>query len=222
MPFDALVVQGKYPEDKRRSMKATDTLRGEHEVILGVLSALEKIARLDGHCELDQISASEALDFLRNFADRCHHSKEENQFFPALATHGLPRNVGPLAVMLADHDQGRALLSRMADAVDAARVSKPGAQLEFARAAKSYVDLMRAHIDKENEILFPMGDEMLSEADQRALSQGFERMEHDDMEAGAHERFLGLAETLCQRFGIEPAPVAVVGTCCGRHSVCKK
>jgi hemerythrin-like domain-containing protein len=203
-------------------MKATDTLRGEHEVILGVLSALENIARDVGHREFDQLSAAEALDFLRNFADRCHHSKEEKQFFPALANHGLPSKVGPLAVMLGDHDQGRALLSRMADALDGARTSKPGADLEFARAANSYVDLMREHIGKENEVLFPMGDEMLSEADQAALLQEFERMEHDDMEAGAHERFLDLAESLCQRFGIEPAPVAAVSKCCGRHSTCKK
>lgn len=199
-------------------MKATDILRSEHEVILKVLSAVESIARkAERDRVLDVVSADEALEFIRNFADRCHHGKEEEHFFPSLVLHGMPRNVGPIGVMLADHDEGRGYVKRMTSALADVKSSKPGAVAEFATAAEAYVGLMRDHIDKENGVLFPMGDEMLSAQDQAALLVGFERTEHMDMGPGAHERFLSLAERLCARFGIESvqnsAPRA--GACCG-------
>lgn len=203
-------------------MKATDILRSEHTIILNVLGALERIAKNQRDSgDLEVTSAGEALEFLQNFADRCHHAKEEGQFFPALAAHGLPVKVGPLAVMVADHDRGRALLACMAKALAGASTQDPSAAADYRIAAQSYVDLMRDHIDKENDVLFPMGDEMLSDADQTALVEGFERMEHEDMGAGAHERFLDLAEKLCSRYGIDLAPAAVAAACCGHHSPCK-
>ncbi len=198
-------------------MKATDILRSEHEVILKVLSAVESIAHgaeRDG--KLDVVSAEEALEFIRNFADRCHHGKEEDHFFPSLVTRGMPRNVGPIAVMLADHDEGRGFVKRMTSALADVKSSKPGAVAAFAAAAEAYVALMRDHIEKENGVLFPMGDEMLSAQDQAALLDSFERTEHLDMGAGAHERFLSIAERLCTRLGVDSAAQAVasVGACC--------
>lgn len=202
-------------------MKATDTLRSEHTIILNVLGALETIAKVDVKSgELDLASAGEALDFLRNFADRCHHTKEEDHFFPALATRGLPRSVGPLAVMVADHEKGRALLTRMSQALELARAGRPGAADQFNISALAYVDLIRDHIAKENDVLFPMGDAILSADDQTALVEGFERMEHLDMGEGAHERFLEIAERLCSRFGIATEPMAAATKCCGQHSPC--
>jgi hemerythrin-like domain-containing protein len=90
-------------------MKVTNILRSEHEVILDVLAALESISRTAATgAGLDQMSAQQALDVLCGLGDRCHHGKEEQLFFPALAAHGLPRDVGPLAVMMGEHDEGRA------------------------------------------------------------------------------------------------------------------
>jgi hemerythrin-like domain-containing protein len=205
-------------------MKATESLRAEHAVILNMLGCLEKIvqeSKLRG--SLDLTSADEALDFLTTFADRCHHGKEENVLFPALAKRGLPTQVGPIAVMLADHCEGRELRARMARAVEDARRSAPKAIDEFAAASRAYVDLMRDHIDKENSVLFPMGDGMLSPEDQSAIEKDFERVEHLDMGEGVHERYLALAERLCSRLGVEPAlqkTAAHGGGCCGHKTSC--
>ena len=202
-------------------MNATDILRSEHETILDVLAALEWISG-PGVPELDLTSAQEALDFLRGFGDRCHHGKEEQLFFPALAARGLPRNVGPLAVMASEHDEGRALLTRMADALAEAMQSKPGAPARFRSAAMTYVALLRDHIDKENGVLFPMGDGMLSGAEQAALLTKFEHFEHADMGSGAHERFLNIASALCERLGVERKPQANAARhrCCGHGVSC--
>lgn len=202
-------------------MKTTDILRSEHTIILNVLQALETIAQADAKSGgLDLASAGEALEFLRNFADHCHHGKEEDHFFPALARRGLPRSVGPLAVMVADHEKGRALLTRMSQALELARAGNSGAADQFRISALLYVDLMRDHIAKENDVLFPMGDAMLSADDETVLVEEFERMEHLDMGEGTHERFLDLAERLCSRFGIATAPMAAAAKCCGQHSPC--
>lgn len=204
-------------------MKATSILRSEHEVILDVLSALESISRpaLAGG-ELDRSSARQVLDFLRGFCDRCHHGKEEQILFPALAEAGLPLEVGPLAVMASDHAEGRSLIAAMGQALEDAVQSQAGADVRFGSAAAQYVALMREHIDKENGVLFPMGDGMFPDAKQAALVRAMERFEHADIEEGAHERFLGVAGELVERFGVERAARAPASThhCCGHGKRC--
>jgi hemerythrin-like domain-containing protein len=204
-------------------MKATDILRNEHETILDVLAALESITEPSAlPSGLDLRSAQDALDFLCGFGDRCHHGKEEQHFFPALAECGLPREVGPLAVMNSEHDEGRALLARMVEALADAKRSEPDAPARFGIAARAYVTLMRDHIDKENGVLFPMGDGMLSGARQAALLTEFERFEVADMRADAHARFLDIAAGLCKRLGLNRAsrPQAPAHACCGHGARC--
>ena len=90
-------------------MKPTEILSGEHRVIEQVLTCLERIAeQCAAEGRLDRTSAEQALEFFRNFADRCHHGKEEVHLFPALEAKGFPRDGGPTGVMLHEHDQGRA------------------------------------------------------------------------------------------------------------------
>jgi hemerythrin-like domain-containing protein len=202
--------------------KPTDTLRSEHEVILDVLCALEAISRpaAEGF-GLDLESARQSLEFLRNFVDRCHHGKEEELYFQALAARGMPVEAGPLFVMKSEHGEGRALIALMADALPRAERSQPGASIEFGTAALRYVELMRYHIAKENGVLFPIGDGMLSGAEQEGVLRAFESFEHDDMEAGAHERFLGIAHDLVRRLGLARAPRAAGShACCGHGSKC--
>jgi hemerythrin-like domain-containing protein len=200
-------------------MRATQTLMAEHEVILSVLDCVERLAdQADHRGTLDVASAAEALDFLSGFADRCHHGKEEDQLFPALVSRGLPRNVGPLAVMLSEHELGRAEVAGMRTAVADVQRSLAGSVQRFGEHARAYVELLRQHIDKENGVLFPMADGMLTEAEHAELEQAFERMERDPGHAD-HERYLELARTLCARLGVEAKARGSMsaGSCCGHH-----
>ena len=110
-------------QHRKRQVVFAAKLKDKRQVAFG--SGLrEKICRTatlgDG---LDQRSAREALEFLRGFGDRCHHGKEEQHLFAVLAARGLPREVGPLAVLISEHEEGRALLTRMSEAL-AAQVSR--------------------------------------------------------------------------------------------------
>ncbi len=145
----------------------TDVLRDEHRVILGALTTLERAAeRLDAGGPLPAGWWDQMLDWLRAFADRNHHAKEETSLFPAMAKAGVPAEHGPIAVMLEEHVQGRALIRGMA-AAGAAR----------AAAAREYVSLLRAHIEKEDGIVFPLADSVLDEAGVAAVAREFETVE---------------------------------------------
>jgi hemerythrin-like domain-containing protein len=197
-------------------MIVTEILRNEHRIIEQVLNCLEKIAgRCTAEGDLDAGSATSALDFFRNFADRCHHGKEEGRLFPLLEERGLPRNGGPTGVMRAEHEQGRLLLQGMADAVGAAENRDAAAPGRFAACARSYVELMRSHIRKEDERLFPMADRVLSPTDQESLQEAFGAMEHEEMGEGTHESFLRLANELADRWNVPRARLETAAPACG-------
>jgi hemerythrin-like domain-containing protein len=184
-------------------MKATDVLTDEHRIIEQVLNCLEEVAdRYDAGEEFDRTSALEALDFFLTFADRCHHGKEERHLFPLLEARGLRRDDGPTGVMLHEHEEGRRLTAAMLGAVER------GAPREFVRHTRAYLKLLREHIRKEDQCLFPMADRVLGGADAASLARGFEEVEGVDMGGGTHEHFLRLANDLADRLGVPRARVA--------------
>ena len=127
--------------------------------------------------------AKDAVAFFRDFADRCHHGKEEAHLFPALEAKGFPRQGGPTGVMLHEHEQGRAHVRGMAEDIDAAAAGDAAALRQFIEHAEGYISLLREHIYKEDHVLFQLADRTLSEADQQALSAAFGQVEAEEMGA---------------------------------------
>lgn len=175
-------------------MTATETLTHEHEVILLALQGAEEQARQLA-CDPKQAAAliQEMAGFFRDFADRCHHAKEEKLLFPLLEQRGMPREGGPLGVMLAEHEQGRSYVRAILEALPGAAAGEGDAVCRVRDNLLAYVALLREHIDKENHCLFPMANEILSPADQAGLSAAFERVEIEEIGAGVHERYHELA-----------------------------
>lgn len=159
----------------------TGQLREEHQVILRALALLERLGRaLDAGQAVDRGHLAWLRGFFETFADRCHHGKEEQHLFPALERHGIPRAGGPLAVMLQEHEEGRALLRAMAQ----------GDDRRVAGAIRAYAALLRAHIDKENGVLFPLAEQVLPEGEQKRLVEAFEAVEQTVAGGRLHERLL--------------------------------
>jgi hemerythrin-like domain-containing protein len=160
-------------------------LTQEHEAILRGLTALEKLGwRLESGQPVDREALTWLIGFFRIFADRCHHGKEEQHLFPALERHGVPKEGGPLGVMREEHEEGRALVRAMAE----------GDDRQTAAAIRGYVALLRAHIDKENSVLFPLAEQILPDDEQRALGHAFEAVEQEVAGPDVHARLLaGLA-----------------------------
>ncbi|MGB9846183.1 MAG: PAS domain-containing protein [Desulfotomaculales bacterium] len=171
----------------------------EHRLIEKVLEILQKEAEKlkDNRGDPEVIAA--ALDFFSGFADGCHHRKEERVLFPLLEERGIPKEGGPIGVMLREHEEGRRLIARMREA--AAR--KDRAQL--AEAAGAYVELLKGHIWKEDDVLYPAGKKVLTADDARNLVEGFEKIEKEEVGAGVHEKYARLVHELERRTGaVEP------------------
>jgi hemerythrin-like domain-containing protein len=176
---------------------ATGILRDEHKAILKMLDATEETAgQIKKGIPVASETLSGLLEFLRLFADSCHHGKEEEHLFPLLEKKGMPRDAGPIGVMLREHDQGRGLIRKMVEASEALVAGRKGAGSRWADAALDYVALLRAHIDKENNILFVMADRLLSQSEQADLVAAFDKVEIVKLGAGTHERLHGLMDHL--------------------------
>lgn len=178
-------------------MKATDELKKEHEGIELMLRVLQTVA--DKFKRGERVNTEHLdgiVEFLSIFVDKCHHGKEEEFLFPALEIAGVPREGGPIGVMLSEHEQGRKLVARLKDAVTG---YKSGDNANAARAQliiNEYVTLLTQHIAKENTVLFPMADAKLDSNKDTELFEAFEQLERERIGVGKHDEFHALLDQL--------------------------
>jgi hemerythrin-like domain-containing protein len=175
--------------------KATQDLRKEHEAILYVLQILDKMMefdRLDAENMLGHYG--EVVYFLKIFADKCHHGKEENYLFKELVNKGTPREGGLVGIMLQEHAQARDFVAQMAKNVDDQNISG------FNNAAVQYSHLLRGHIDKENNVLFMMADNLIDEQSQSLMFEQFEQYEETVIGHGVHEKLHVMIDTWAEIF----------------------
>lgn len=175
---------------------ATEVLREEHQLILQVVRSFENAAdALAGGDATRLGTLSDCITFFRLFADACHHGKEEDLLFPELEETGMSRDVGPIAVMLAEHRRGRAYVRAMAESLPSAQSGDAEAVNTLLRAGRGYIDLIRAHIAKEDGILFHMADGLVSGTRCERLCEAYREADQCPFE----ERSKGQLEALADR-----------------------
>jgi hemerythrin-like domain-containing protein len=177
-------------------MKATQQLKDEHEGVNLMLRILGQVCRqLETTENLNKEHFESILEFLKVFVDKCHHGKEEDLLFPALVAVGIPQD-GPIAVMLHEHEMGRKYVRAMSNVFARYMAEDKSASKDIIQNSQSYIALLRDHIEKENNVLFVMADNRLSEKKQEELLEGFEKIEEERIGVGKHEEFHGLLEKL--------------------------
>ena len=178
-------------------MKATEILMDEHRVIVRVLASLENMANRAAQNESVRPGFFlDAAEFIKNFADGCHHKKEEGVLFVAMNAAGMPNQGSPIGVMLAEHEQGRLFTRSMLAAAEKWESGDLTGRPDVIRNALGYSSLLRQHIQKEDNILFPMADRVIPLEKQAQVEADFERIEHEETGQGIHEKYLALAEVL--------------------------
>ena len=181
-------------------MTPTEILKHEHKIILLVLDVAEQAVvsiKVGGEVKVTEIERM--LEFFINFADRCHHAKEEKLFFAKMQERGMSSNIGPLAVMLKEHEVGRDKLRVVASALAQAGQGDIAANVVIMENLTDYIGMLRAHIEKEDCILYPVGDRMFTEEDQKYLSEAFDKVEKEEMGEGVHEKYHKLAHDLSKQ-----------------------
>ncbi|MFU2207251.1 hemerythrin domain-containing protein [Solidesulfovibrio sp. C21] len=177
-------------------MTATDDLRAEHKGILRMLDVMRALTtRIEAGGTIPTSELTGILDFLKIFTDKCHHGKGEDILFPALEGAGMPREGGPIGVMLHEHALGRELIRDM----DAALAGNAGPR-SFVAPVLDYIELLTQHIAKENNVLFPMAERLLGTPALTAMHEAFERLEEERIGPGRHEAFHRLLDDLAAAY----------------------
>jgi len=183
-------------------MEPIQVLKDEHRVIERVLDALEGyVKRSDrGAAADDKAELLQFVEFIQEFADRCHHGKEEDILFAEMVEAGFPRDSGPLGVMFHEHDEGRAFVGELKRLGEQAGHWTDADRERLSRAAFGYIHLLRQHIRKEDGLLYPMAESQLSADVMRSIGQRFHEFEQNRTEAGEHERLHLLGDKLASRY----------------------
>ena len=199
-------------------MDAIELLMGEHRMIERVLDGLvgftEEVQR-KGTTEKEELGRF--VRFVREFADAGHHGKEEDILFASMVEHGFPREGGPIAVMLHEHEQGRGLVRILRDRAEQAAPWSDADRQEIASVADGFARMLRAHIHKEDAILYPMAEQHLPADALAAVGDACDAYQRD--RAPQHEALHALADELIRRHAAavhpEPTDAPRGFGCCG-------
>jgi hemerythrin-like domain-containing protein len=173
-------------------------LAREHRLIERALDVLGRICD-DGRRTkaLNASDATQVIQFLREFADRTHHLKEERVLFPAIDS----RTFFPGCGLVSEHQMGRERVKGMADAVERSLQGDAEGVRVFVRQARSLISLLRAHIAKEDDCLASVVHRAFSEEDLESLTEQFEELERREIGERTFERYAAIVEALEARYG---------------------
>lgn len=175
--------------------KCTSVLEQEHQTINKAIAAMSVAAdKLEGGQALDPSVLQDFSAFLHDFSEECHHAKEERFLFPLLEARGVPASGCPLAVLHNEHEKGRALLTQLDDATQvfvATGADKDG----LISTLRDLVRLYVGHMWKEDYLLLPMADKILSDDDQATLCEQFSAVERE-LGTSKHQRLQQVSSRL--------------------------
>jgi hemerythrin-like domain-containing protein len=178
-------------------MTPIEQLKAEHEGIKLMLKILDRVCnKLKSTQELNQEHFTKILEFIKIFIDKCHHGKEEDLLIPAMVKTGVPKDTGAITFTLKEHKEGRGYVKSMSESFDKFKKGDAGASEKIIKSENNYSDLLVKHIDKEESVLYPMADKVLSQTKQGELLEEFEKLEVDRIGLGKHEEFHKLLHQL--------------------------
>ncbi len=184
-------------------MNAIEKMIAEHDEILKFSKAIRNacIKAMEGEpvCIED---FREAIDFVRSYADKHHHGKEEQFLFNEMVNH-LGRMGKNLVThgMMVEHDLGRLYMAELEEALNQYE-KEPSSEnkIDIISNAIGYTKLIKRHIDKENAVVFTyaaknLPEDIISEVDRK--SEEFEKLAE---EQGVQQKYLELVKKFSTKY----------------------
>ena len=175
-------------------MKAIEILVKEHDSILRMIDVTQHLLSDKSTVNIDHVE--QIIDFVKNFADKYHHLKEEDVLFMELEKHGMLREGGPVGVMLSEHDEGRNYIKLASKAVAEYKQGNTNALTDIESNLLNFCTLLTNHIAKENNILYPMAERMLPGIVLDTMSQDFEEANLATTNNEYHDKYLKMVDEL--------------------------
>ena len=178
-------------------MECIEILKREHQMVRLVIAAarrdLERAA--EAHA-VEPAEAEQLLDFFRYFANSCHDPKEEDLLFAMLHHRGMAWDGYPLRDLVREHAEMRVVLASASDWLKPAESGDPEAVEALLHDLGVYLDLVDAHIDKEEAEVFPLAMQWLTTGDLEVLSDAFTAIACEELDEGVHAYYSDLAHHL--------------------------
>jgi len=185
-------------------MDAIQIMMKEHEQILQVLEALDCFAATVHDSPAGKLELGHFVTFIREYADARHHGKEEHVLFTAMARNGFPAEQGPVGMMLQEHQEMREFVSVLRELAEQDAPWSSNDEERLSDAARSYTRMLREHIMKENEMLYPMATEHLPPPVQDQIDAECAALDESRASAGTDATLEKLASHLVARYAHRP------------------
>jgi len=166
-----------------------DFLVAEHEMIERAMAVLKNNLEKIDEAVKAPLQMQRAIDFLLEFGDKVHNTKEEEFLFPLMGQKGLPVQGGPIGVMLMEHDAERNLLQRMMAELPNLAEAATTKRQKFAAEGFEYLTIRAEHIWKENDVLYPMGRKLFSDEDNTSLLNAFKTLDQQTYGDAARDHY---------------------------------
>lgn len=183
-------------------MEPTQVLRDEHRLIERMLKVLEAACQKAERGDMRPPIFEKAVDFIKNYADRNHHGKEEDILYTTLPQYGIPKEGGPIAVMLYEHDDGRKFVKGLVEATESYQKGNQAALKAMVSNARGYANLMGQHIPKEDGILYPMSEAVLPPKAKEELARQFAEADKKVFTPALREGYLRAVAELEHELGL--------------------
>lgn len=178
-------------------MKVTGPLKDEHQEILLMIDVLEKMARtLASGGRVNPNHLEQISGFIKIFIDRCHHKKEESILFPIMETVEIPNGQLLINALLKEHFELHTLAGGLNDGVRKYEAGDDKGIIKIVDSTKKYVTGLRSHIDKEDNVVYPLADQYIPQDKQEESLKQFNLIEVNQIGPGQHERFHQMLDEL--------------------------
>ena len=175
-------------------MMPIGVLMNEHRLIERMLGVVESEAgKARTRNFIEPVFIDTTIDFIRTYADKTHHGKEEAILFREAARKELtPEDRGHLQDLLGDHNFGRKTVGELAEAKQRYREEGDGFLEVILEKLVTLVDFYRNHIRKEDDVFFPASSAYFSKEEQEAMLLEFWESDRKMI----HEKYRSIVEAL--------------------------
>lgn len=185
-------------------LESIEIMVKEHENIRRMLKVIRKICyNLMNESDYDIQDFYKILDFVRNYADKHHHGKEEDVLFATMnrEIEKLSKS-GAITGMYIEHDNGRLYMSNLEKALEEFRKGNDEARLDIIANSISYTDLLDRHIEKENTAMYRFAERMLKDSVKSEVDAECRIIEEKASEIGIQEKYLNLLKELEEKYSV--------------------
>ena len=175
-------------------MQARAPLMIEHRLIERMISIIkDALTQIESTQEVDPVFVDTAVDFIRTYADRTHHGKEEDNLFRDLGKRDLSADDQRVMQELIDeHVFGRRTTQALVDANARYRNGDKTALTDIISKLRTITEFYPKHIEKEDKVLFPSCKTYFIDEEDQAMLAEF--LEFD--QKMIHEKYKSVVETL--------------------------